>query len=305
MASDAADRSEVSFPSGGLACAAWLYLPAGEPPYPCLVMAHGFAGTREVRLDAYAERFARAGIGALVFDYRHFGASPGEPRQLLDVTRQLEDWRAAIAFARARPELDAARVGLWGTSFSGGHVLTLGAEDPRLAAIVAQVPFCDPRGATRDWRLARRLLVAALRDALRGLLGRTPYEIPVVGHPGELAVLTSPDAMSGYRALVPAGSSWRNAVAARVLLQVPRYQPGKAASRIRSPLLVCVAEQDVLTPPGPALAAAARAPRASVRRYPCQHFEIYVGEFFERAVADQTTFLVEHLHPSPGAATPG
>jgi dienelactone hydrolase len=83
-------------------------------------------------------------VRLLVFDYRHFGASEGEPRQLLDVAKQLGDWRAAIAWTRAQPEIDAARVAIWGTSFSGGHVMSLGAEDAQLAAIVAQVPFCDP-----------------------------------------------------------------------------------------------------------------------------------------------------------------
>ena len=142
MSGESSSRSDVSFESGAARCAAWLYRPAAPPPFPCVVMAHGFGGTREVRLDAYAERFAAAGFAALVFDYRHFGASEGEPRQLLDVAKQLGDWRAAIAWARAQPEIDAARVAIWGTSFSGGHVMSLGAEDAQLAAIVAQVPFC-------------------------------------------------------------------------------------------------------------------------------------------------------------------
>lgn len=304
MATGEPMRSDVSFTSGGLACAAWLFRPAADPPHPCVVLAHGFAGTREVRLDAYAQHFARAGIAALVFDYRHFGASAGEPRQLLDVARQLEDWRAALAFARAQPDLDAGRLAIWGTSFSGGHVLTLGAEDAGLAAIVAQVPFCDPGGALREPRQALRLLAAGLRDRARGWRGRPPLEIPVVGAPGELAVLTSPDALPGYRALVPPGASWRNAVAARVILQVPRYRPIDGAARIASPLLLCIADHDVLTPPGPALAVARRARRATVERYPCQHFEIYLGDLFARAVADQTAFLARHLLGSGAGARP-
>lgn len=302
MSGGSSSRSDVSFESSAARCAAWLYRPAGPPPFPCVVMAHGFGGTREVRLDAYAERFAAAGFAALVFDYRHFGASEGEPRQLLDVAKQLGDWRAAIAWARAQPEIDAARVAIWGTSFSGGHVMSLGAEDAQLAAIVAQVPFCDPRAAvTPKWQMLR-LVVAGLRDAWRGRRGRPPLEIPIVGPPGALAVLTSPDSMPGYLALVPPGSRWRNAVAGRVVLQMPRYQPAAKAAQIRSPLLVCVAEQDVLTPPAPALEAAARAPRGTAKQYPCQHFEIYLGALFERAVADQIEFLEEHLAAKPGPA---
>lgn len=303
MSVDSFSRSEVSFESGGLRCAAWLYRPAGSAPHPCVVMAHGFAGTREVRLDAYAERFAAAGFAALVFDYRHFGASEGEPRQLLDIEKQLADWRSAIAWTRALAEIDPERVAIWGTSFSGGHVLTLGAEDRRLAAVVAQVPYCDPRAASGSASQMFRLLGAGLRDAVHGMLGLAPHEIAVVGVPGSLAVLTSPDSMPGYLALSPPGGLWRNAVAARIVLQLPRYRPLGAAARIECPLLVCVAEQDVVTPPGPAMEAAARAPRGTSKRYPCQHFEIYLGALFEEAVADQVAFLREHLAPKTRSAT--
>ena len=116
-------RRDVTFASGGDRCAAWVYVPEGEGPFACVVLAHGWSGVREQRLDAFAERFASAGYAAVVFDYRHFGASTGEPRQLLDIGRQLDDWRAAIAFARSLPEVDPQRVGLWGSSFSGGHVM--------------------------------------------------------------------------------------------------------------------------------------------------------------------------------------
>jgi pimeloyl-ACP methyl ester carboxylesterase len=183
--------------------------------------------------------------------------------------------------------------------------MSLGAEDSRVAAIVAQVPYCDPRAAGGDTFQMLRLLAAGLRDAWRGLRGRPPYEIAVVGPPGSLAVLTSPDAMPGYLALSPPGGLWRNAVAARIVLQVQRYRPLSAAARIQSPLLVCVAEQDVVTPPGPALEAASRAPHGSAKRYPCQHFEIYLGALFEQAVADQIAFLREHLAPKAAAGVAG
>ncbi|MDQ5809115.1 MAG: alpha/beta fold hydrolase, partial [Actinomycetota bacterium] len=138
-------RLDVTFTSGGLRCAAWLHLPEGEGPFPCVVMAHGFGGTRRDSIDPFAERFAAAGIAALVFDYRHFGESEGEPRQLLDLGLQQEDYRAAIAYVRSRAEVDAARIAVWGTSFSGGHAIHLGARDPSLAAAVAQTPMVDGR----------------------------------------------------------------------------------------------------------------------------------------------------------------
>ena len=132
------ERIDLAFDSDGERCAAWLYLPAEEGPHPAVVMAHGFAGTREARLWAYPERFQAAGFAALVFDYRYFGDSTGESRQLLSIRHQLEDWRNAIAFVRTHEQIDPDRVALWGTSFSGGHVVGLPADDPRTAAVIAQ-----------------------------------------------------------------------------------------------------------------------------------------------------------------------
>ncbi len=142
-------RSDVTFESDGTVCAAWLYRPDGQGETPCVVLAHGFGAVRELRLDAYAERFAAAGLAALVFDYRHFGGSGGEPRQLIDVGWQLEDWRAAIAYARELDGIDSRRIALWGTSFSGGHVVAVAATDERIAAVVSQVPFTDGISAAR------------------------------------------------------------------------------------------------------------------------------------------------------------
>ncbi|MDF2975898.1 MAG: putative hydrolase [Actinomycetospora sp.] len=135
-------RAEVTFMSGGERCAAWLYQPdTPSRTSPCVVMAHGTTGTRDLGLTPYAERFAGAGCIVLVFDYRHFGASSGQPRQLVHIGHQLEDWREAVDFARRLPEVDPQRVALWGTSLSAGHVVAVAADDPRLAAVVAQLPW--------------------------------------------------------------------------------------------------------------------------------------------------------------------
>jgi alpha-beta hydrolase superfamily lysophospholipase len=167
-------RAEVSFTSGGLRCAAWLYRPPGPGPQALVVLAHGFAFPRDARLDAYAERFVAAGLAALVFDYRHFGASAGHPRQLMDIDRQLGDWRAAIAYARSLPGIDPDRIALWGTSFSGGHVAALAAADPRIAAAISQVPYSGLGGRGRLPRpvFLARMIAAAVRDKVRGRSGR-------------------------------------------------------------------------------------------------------------------------------------
>ena len=290
-------RLDVEFASGRDTCAAWLYLPTGERPMPVVLLAHGWTGVREQRLGAYAERFAAAGVAALVFDYRHFGASSGQPRQLLDIKRQLADWAAAVAFVRTRPELDPGRVGLWGTSFSGGHVMEVAARDAQIGAVVAQVPFADGLRnlPSLGLGLALRLTLAGLRDQVGALLGRPPHMVAAVGPPGSLAVMTTPDAEPGFRAIDPPGSTWRNEAAARIALRVASYRPGRHAGQVSAPILFAIAQDDAITPVMLAQAAAARAPHAEVRTYPGGHFDIYVGATFERAVADQVEFLTRHL----------
>lgn len=300
-------REQADFTSDGRRCAAWLYRPGRDGEAPCVVMAHGFSGVREQRLDAYAERFAEAGLAALLFDYRHFGASGGEPRQLLDISRQLADWRAAVAHARTLPGVDPARIALWGSSFSGGHVIRTAADVGGIAAVVAQCPFTD--GLRNLPYLGvptmARLTVAGLRDQLGALAGLPPHTVPAVGPPGSWAVMNTPDAEPGFKALDPEGSTWRNEVAARLALRVGLYRPGRAAARVLCPLLVCVCDEDRVCPPRDAVRAAEAAPRGEARHYPIGHFDIYVGEWFERAVADQTRFLAAHVLAREPAVSPG
>jgi fermentation-respiration switch protein FrsA (DUF1100 family) len=295
----AAERSDVSFYSNGDWCAAWLYRPDKTGPRPLVVMAHGFSATRELRLDSYAERFQAAGIGVLLFDYRHFGASGGEPRQLLDIARQHEDYRAALAYGRDLDWVDGRRVALFGSSFSGGHVVALAAEQPGVAAVIAQCPFTDGLATLRQTGAgaALRLTAAGLRDQWRALRGTPPHYIPAVAAPGSLAAMTTPDAEPGMRALVPAETTWENSVAARIALRISTYRPGTAAEQVRCPLLACVCEHDLLCPAQRTVQLLARAPQAQIVRYPIGHFEIYVGEHFERALADQLQFLAQHLSP--------
>ena len=291
-------REEVSFRSGGEECAAWLYRPPAGAPSPCVVLGHGWSGVREQRLDAYAERFAAAGFAALAFDYRHFGASSGRPRQLLDVGRQHDDMRAAVAFARGLDDVDPDRVALWGTSFGGGHVVSVAADDPRIAAVVAQVPFADGLRNLPHLGLRHALVLVreGLRDRIGAALGRPPHMIASVGPPGSVAVMTTPDADPGFHSLDPAVSSWRNEAAARVCLDVASYRPIRRAADVLCPILFQIAEDDAITPPEYAEEAARRAPRSEVLRYAgAGHFDVYVGELFERVVADQIAFLARHL----------
>ena len=299
--------SDVSFDSGGVRCAG-VHL-AGETAAafagedgrrPCVVLAHGLGGTVDSGLLPFAERFASAGLDALAFDYRHFGASDGEPRQLLSPARQLEDYAAAIAFARSLEGVDPERIVVWGSSYSGGHVVPVAVADGRIAAVIAQVPNMDGRAALLT--LARyagfgqlaRLTLAAMRDLGASLSGRPPVMVPLVGPPGSLGAMTTPDAEPGYRAI--AGPTWRNEMTARAALTTGTYRPGLRSDRLPCPMLVQIADRDAVAPVTAAQEAAWRATgRAEVRTYPIGHFDIYAGPAFERAIADQLHFLTRHV----------
>lgn len=291
------DRLDVGFPSGGVECAAWLYLADSDRPGPVIVMAHGLGGVRELRLDAYAERFRAEGYACLVFDYRHFGASGGEPRQVVSVRRQIEDWRAAIAYARSRPDVDADRVILWGTSFSGGHVLELAARDHGVVAVVSQCPFTDGAASMRaaDLRSAAKVGTRVLRDLVAARMGWAPVAVAIVGVPGSAALMSAPDVEPGYLALVPEGASFPNEVAARSAVEIMGYSPGRHTAAVRCPVLFCVCEADSVAPAQATLRHCAEAPRGEVRLYDRGHFDIYVGAGFEEAVADQIDFLGRHV----------
>jgi len=137
------ERLDVEFSSEGTTVRGWLYLPAGSGPHPAVVLAGGWCYVRELVMPHYASSFASSGIAALVFDYRNLGVSDGEPRQHLDPWMQVRDYQNALSFLGTRPEIDAERLGAWGISYSGGHVIVLAATDPRVKAVVSQIPVVD------------------------------------------------------------------------------------------------------------------------------------------------------------------
>lgn len=291
-------REDIEFSSGNGTCAAWYYRPSGKSgvPYPCVVMAHGFGGQRELRLDAYAERFAKAGLAVLVFDYRHFGGSSGMPRQLINIRKQLHDWRAAVSYARSLEEVNPGRICLWGTSFSGGHVIRIAAWDRNIAAVISQVPFVSGLSVSMAGSLRQKLklVYAGLKDLLYSYFGKV-YYVPAAGEPGSVAALTAPGAVEGIRKLYPAGFVPDERIAARVFLSMPFYNPGRWAWMLRMPLLVQVALKDTTVPPGPTQKAASRAHLVRSIAYDIDHFDIYTGKNFERAVREQVEFLNEFL----------
>jgi fermentation-respiration switch protein FrsA (DUF1100 family) len=296
-------RYDVSFTSGEDSCAAWLYMPTGVSSPPVVILGHGLGATREMRLDAYAERFAQAGIAALAFTYRHFGDSGGQPRQLLSIKRQLADWDAAIDWVKNRRDVDGSRIAVWGSSFGGGHSITVASRHPELRAAVAQCPFTDGLASALALGPAGSLkaLPVVVRDFASIVLRRHPAMIPLAGPPGSVALMNAPDALPGYEALLPPETTFRNEVAARFAPTGMTYRPGRAAKKVKFPILFCVSNTDSVTPPAQTLRYAHTAPRGEIKRYDAGHFDFYRGEPFEELVRDQLEFLTRQLQPA-GAA---
>jgi pimeloyl-ACP methyl ester carboxylesterase len=294
-------REDVDFVCRGLRCAAWLYRPVapatdGRLP-PLVVMAHGFGAWRNFGLPAFAERFVAAGMAVMLFDYRCFGDSEGSPKNWVSHRRHLQDWKAAVAHARSLQGVDAERLALWGSSFSGGHVVVTAAGDPDVRAVVAQVPLADGRAAMSSTPAAKglKMLAAGLRDAGRMLSRRPAYTLPIVGEPGELAVLNAENCSDGYLDIVPAGSDWDNSCPARVVFTAAFYRPIKSAPRVACPTLLLAARHDELVPYESVEREARALPRGELVTLDCGHFDPYLGETFERTVAIETEFLARHL----------
>ena len=295
-------RRDIEFDAEGVTLRGWFY-PAEGPggPGPTVVMAHGFSAVKEMYLDSFAEVFAVAGLGVLVFDNRAFGASDGEPRQEIDPWAQVRDYRHAITYASTLPEVDAARIGIWGSSYSGGHVLVVAAIDRRVKAVVCQVPLISGHDNLRA--LVRADFIAGFRemfdaDRLARFNGEPPAMVPVVDKdPLAPSALPTADSWEWFsetgNTRAPA---WRNEVTLRSVEMFTEYEPGVYLPWISpTPLLMLVAVGDHLVPSELAIAAfdTAHQPKELVI-LPGGHFDAYV-KGFDGASGQARDWFARHL----------
>jgi fermentation-respiration switch protein FrsA (DUF1100 family) len=295
-------RRDIEINAEGVTLRGWLYLPdRTTAPVAAIVMAHGFSAVKEMYLDRYAEAFADAGMAALVFDNRNFGASGGEPRLEIDPWQQVRDYRHAITWLRRQPQIDRDGIGIWGSSYSGGHVLVVGAIDRRVKCVVSQVPLVS--GSRNLKRLVRADLAAPLReqfDADRDgrFAGAAPMMIAVVTPDlNGIAALPTADSWQWFTETGKARApSWRNEVTLRTVEMLGEYEPGDYIERISpTPLLMVISAQDHLAVADEAFAAFNRAlepKRLLVLRG--GHFGAYV-EDFDRAGTAARDWFVQHL----------
>lgn len=293
-------RQDVEFPvEDGVTLRGWLFIPDGPVPHPAITMAHGFAGVKEHGLERFARAFADAGFVVLVHDHRGFGASGGAKRFDIDPWVQIADWRRAISFLETHPAVDADRIGLWGTSYAGGHAIVLGATDRRLRAVVAQVPTIS--GYQQSLRRVAPEQVSALEaafadDERQRFHGAPPATQAVVSaDPAVPAAYRSADAVAFYNQPVPEGV-WENAVTLRSSRAARMYEPGIWVSRVSpTPLLMVVGLHDTITLADTALSAYEQAlqPKKLVT-IDGGHFDPYLARFADASGA-ATTWFAEHL----------
>jgi pimeloyl-ACP methyl ester carboxylesterase len=297
-------RDTVTFDSHGTRCEAW-YLSAINDELtttrgrPCVVMGHGFGATRDAGLLPFAERFAAAGADVLVFDYRGFGTSGGTLRQDVNHKRHREDYHAAIAFARARRGVDPSRIAIWGSSYSGGHVIAVAAKDQRVAAVISQGAAMDGLaalfGVQKSGGPGKTLALtkAGLQDLARALRRRPPLMVPIVGEPDSNAVISAPGAMAGYQNIM--GPTFRNEMCGRGILRIALNRPITYASKVTCPTFIVVAENDNIAPVKSVHEVAKKVYRSEVLSFPSGHFDIYVGDIFEKSSTEQVEFLRRSL----------
>jgi len=287
----------AEFLSRGIRCAAWLTLPVTDGPHPAVVLVHGLGATHDMMLAQYEQHFAAAGIATLAFGYRNTGKSEGEPRQHIWLPNQRDDVHAALAYLRARPEVDTARLGLWGTSLGGMNVVRVAAARTDVSVAVVQCPIVHGPGAARRLGMssALRITPAIVEDALRAIAGRGRRYVPIVGSPGSNAMVTALGAAAGWNSTLAPGATFDNRIAAADAVALVVTSALRHAHRVTAPLLVCVCDRENLMNPRFATAVASRAPKGMARHYDSDHFAIYHPPLVSDVLADQTAFLKEHL----------
>ena len=293
---------DVEFKSGNDTCAGRLYLPEDKHRARVIILAHGLCGTADTGLYEMADGFAQNGFHALAFDYRNFGKSGGTKRQYISVPMQRNDWQAAVDFVRNLEDIDAERVGLWGFSFSGGHVLYTACENACVGAVVAQAPIMDVHLSLvlgDLWRGEKATL--ALRKQISGkllrfLTGRKTGYIATVPEGDAYPVMLNAPEAPEYLDL--AGPSFEN----RILIdsffsgRIEKNNPTELSDVLTTPTLIQIGEKDELSPQEPIDTFVRRtSPRISAASYNCGHFGMLCGQLRRRALADAVSHFERYL----------
>jgi pimeloyl-ACP methyl ester carboxylesterase len=292
----------ASFACQATTCDAELWLPkaaAGKGKPPVIVMAHGFAGLKDWGLQPFAQRFVQAGFAVVRFDFRGYGKSGGTPRRVVDGNEHVKDWLAAIDAIKVRTDVDGQRLGVWGTSYSGGQVLVAASQRPGVVkAVSAQVPFVSGLQSSLEYPIKYQPVAGwyALRDWMRSDT-EEPVYVPVVAKDA-FAALICDECVDGYKKVVPPGQEAENKVAARIFMTLPLFTPANVADQVKAPTLVIAAEKDGLIPVEGVRKMVKEIKQIEYVELPgANHFDPYTGPIFEKVVQKQTAFFKQNLMP--------
>ena len=283
--------------SGQEVIAADFYRPKTEHKPAVIIMAHGLAALRQFKLIQYTQRFAQTEYAVEQIDYRYWGGSTGRPRQLVSIQFQLEDWRTMIAHIFERKSVDNRRIVLWGTSLSGGYVLNLAAELKNVQAVIAQIPFVDGAESAKLYPLQKlpKALKISSQDYMGAKVSMAPKTLPVVSHK-DLCFMPTADSYSGYLSIVNPDYYWSGEIPARIFFNLIRYRPILDVRKISVPVLFIASKQDSLIPIESSRETATNiAPFVEYHEWDMQHFDIYHGQWFEKAITTQLEFLHQYI----------
>ena len=296
---DTFTREDVRFPCGNASCAGWLYLPRNDANPPIVVMGQGLTGLRKDLMPGFAETFAANGIAAFAFDYRYFGDSGGSPRNLADPQRQLTDWRAAIRYVQSLEQVDGDRLGLWGTSMSGGFVLELGATEPGVDVIVSQIPGVDSEadrlGLQTNATAIFRILTAISVDHVKSIYSDEAFVISTFGGQEDFAMFSDTQTMIDIEPLRQQDPTPRR-IAGRSLPRLNAYNPRDYWDKVNVPLLIMASETDRLSPIEPIFELAElREDIVTLELFDGHHFTLYEPSEMAWASQRQADFLLAHF----------
>ncbi|EPE2684194.1 alpha/beta hydrolase [Vibrio alginolyticus] len=294
-------RRSVKVPANGVELDAWFYLPNQKQPAPAIVMSHGFAAIKELYIDKFAERFAEAGFAVILYDHRNFGKSGGDVRGEIIPHQQIEDMREVISWLSLCSEVDAARIGVWGSSFSGGHAIMLGALDRRIRCVVSQVPTISGYQTflRRTGSEVSTVRKAFYEDRIKRSQGEAPSYRRVIAQDGEPGIYASTGAEEFYGAAWTLAEGWENRVTLRSSEKASEYEPGFWIDRVSpTPLLMIVAEDDTVTPADLALSAYNKALEPKkLCMLPDGHFDPYL-KHSEKSVNAAIEWFEKYLNKS-------
>lgn len=278
-------------------CDGDLYLPETEGKPPVIIMAHGFGALKSFGLKPYMERFTEQGMAVYMFDYRTFGYSEGNPRQDVNPFHHVQDWKNAIAHVRTLEVVDTARIAIWGSSFSGGHVLVCAADDPDIKAVISQVAFVSALASfsLKSFKDIGLSTIYGLFDIMKSMVGLSPHYSPLIARSGSFAAMNSEESYDGYLSIVSDEIPWENKMPSRAFIILGLYNPIWKAKKIKSPVLMVATKQDSLIPYSAMIACAEKIPDCELISLDCNHFAPYTGEMFLQHIDAQVAFLKKHL----------